>query len=710
MPSRMRRSSEQRPIGLRAWAVSLVLVMGGAWAVFHFVDPRRLAGRWPFGVERSEVDAYAAVAALPFAEKDSVRVPVLYLGPTRRSGSCWPADRGRGRDTRWMETNGFGDSVDVRPLRSAADGLHVRLRPGSELRGQRSFTLRPATDELLRARFVQLLATELEVLAPELSLVRVISCGKDLGIHVKEEVPDGHFLARHGVSGATAVDLVFDPRLGHDLVPHVKGDSLANAGLRALWSGAGQHADAVAPALWAPWALLRSLAAPRDPWGGEHPAAYMVTEQQLIPVYRAPRPDQRGPARTMRSGPVTDLVGTEPFMRSFRAAQDRLTTKRGELRERLLLVAATWVPVLHAGEAVHVHMARAEALIDELLRSLQDRELVGRLGLPVEPWPGYALLAGQEQPLASATGVVEADALAELERTTKLVVQGDSVVFPRGKYRIDGAIRFPQGHRVILLPGARIELGSDAQLQVRGPLEVRGTKLNPVFIRPAAREVQHNGLEVIASGRDTVLLSGLQMSGARAGGTLVRLQGAAKVRAEGCMLDGAPGGTLVHAVGGDVELLGGVLQGGTIRFTQTKALVKDVIMRGATRGRGAGGMLVEGGRVRVEGGAFVAQSGAGLTCNSAAQVLMLGSTIEGCATAMKVGDGATVYADDVRFRSNDLVFSVRSEGTLRGGSRVLLYRNSFADNGRDREVDGGSTITDGGTLPEDVRTGARFIP
>ncbi|MEZ4755244.1 MAG: hypothetical protein R2817_00285 [Flavobacteriales bacterium] len=706
----MRRSSEQRPIGLRAWAVSLVLVMGGAWAVFHFVDPHRLAGRWPFGVDRTEVDAYAAVAVLPFAEKDSVRVPVLYLGPTRRSGSCWPADRGRGRDTRWMETNGFGDSVDVRPLRSEADGLHVRLRPGSELRGQRSFTLRPATDELLRARFVQLLATELEVLAPELSLIRVISCGKDLGIHVKEEVPDGHFLARHGVSGATAIELVFDPRLGHDLVPRVKGDSLANERLRALWSSSGRHGDAVGVGAWSHWSLLRMLASPDDPWGGEHPSAFMATEQQLIPVFRAPRPDLRGPARTMRSGPVTALVGTEPFVRSFRAAQDRLTTKRGELRERLLLVATTWVPMLHTGEAVHVHMARAEALIDELLRSLQDRELVGRLGLPVEPWPGYALLASEHAPLLSGSEVQEADALAELRRTTKLVVEGDSVVFPRGKYRINGALRFPQGHRVILLPGARIELGADAQLQVRGPLEVRGTKLNPVFVRPAEKGMPHQGLDVVGGAGDAAHISGLQMSGGRADRALVRMQGMAQVVVQGSVLEGASGGTLLHVLGGEVELRGGMMQGGAVQLTQTKALLKDVLLRGAARGRGAGGVVVEGGLVRIEGGATMGQEGAGVRCSSAAKVLLLGAVIDGCAIGLEVRDGATVHVDDVRFRKNDLVFSVSSAGSVRGSSRVVLYRNSFQDNGRDREVDADSSVNEVGTLMEAVRSGERFIP
>lgn len=711
MPSPMRRSSEQRPLSLRPWIVAVVLVFGGMLAALHFADPHRMAGTWPFGVRPGEVDLYAGIADLPFVGSDSVRVPVMYLGSTQRSGRCWPDDRGRGRDTRWLETTGFGDSVEVRPLRSEPNALVVRLRNKAELRGQRAFILRPATDALLRARLVHLLAVELEVLAPELTLVRLVSCGKDLGIHVKEEVVDDFFLQRQGLGGAASIDLLFDPRAGHALVPRVKGDSLVNAQLLALWSRSAGDGEAVPVDAWARWALLRSLAVPNDPWAGEHPAAYRFAEQQLIPLWRAPRTSTLPALHTFRAGPVTAVVGTEAFAAAFRKAQDKLLAKRGELRERLQQVAAAWMPHLHADGSRRIHLARADAIIDELLRALTERDRVTTLQLPLEEAQGHGLLATTGAiPVMANEQVSEQDPLAELKRMTKLVAQGDSVVFPRGKYRINGELRFPQGHRVILLPGARIELGNDAQLQVRGPLEVRGTKLNPVFIRAAAKGVQHKGLEVVGGAGDAARISGLQMSGGGADRTLIRIQGMAQVAVQGCVLEGAPGGALLHVLGGEVDLRGGVLLGGTVQLTQTKAHLKDVLMRGAARGRGAGGLVVEGGRVRIEGGATMGQEGAGVRCANAAQVVLLGTVVEGCATGVEVRDGATVHVDDVRFRKNDLVMSVKTTGAVRGASRVVLYRNSFQDNARDREVDAGSSVTDGGVLSDAVRSGERFTP
>jgi hypothetical protein len=707
----MRRSNEQRSVSVRAWLVATVLVGGGVFALFHFADPRRLGGRWPLGISRVEVDAYAGLSALPFVAEDSVRIAVVYLSATAKSGRCWPEDRGRGWDTRWMETTGFGDSVEVRPLRSEADGLVVRLRGAADLRGQRSFTLRKLTDALLRARLVQLMAVELDVLSPELSLVRVISCGRDLGIHVKEEVVDAHFLRRHGAGDAVVVDVLFDPRAAHALAPLVKEDSLANAQLNALWRGQQEAKEALDVDAWARWSLLRSLAVPHDPWSGEHPMAYGLAELKLWPVWRAPRTTAANPMSTLREGPIGTMVHTEAYVTAFRKAQDRLQARRGELRDRMLGVAAVWVPKIHADDADHLHMARSAALIDELLAALQDRAQVTRTRLPLEPTPGHALLAGISAPSSLAPAAAPGtDALARLKRMTRLIAQGDSVVFPRGKYRIDGELRFPQGHRVIMLPGARIELGPDAQLQVRGELDVRGTKLNPVFIRSAAKGVQHKGIDVVGGAGDKAVVSGLQMSGGRKDGAMLRLQGLASVLVTGCVLEGASGGAALHVLGGEVEVRGGLVQGAVLQLTQAKTVMKDVVVRGAGRGRGPGGVLVEGGRARIEGGAVMGLEGAGIRGTNAAQVLLLNTLVEGCATGLQVRDGATFHADDVRFRRNDLVMSVSSAGAMRGAAKVVLYRNSFQDNARDREVDGGSSVTDGGVLSDVVRSGERFTP
>lgn len=698
-------------MSLRAWLVATVLVGGGVFALFHFADPRRLAGHWPLGISRVEVDAYAGLSALPFVAEDSVRIPVVYLSATPHSGRCWPEDRGRGWDTRWMETTDFGDSVEVRPLRSEADGLVLRLRGTAELRGQRSFTLRPVTDALLRARLVQLLAVELDVTGPELSLVRVISCGRDLGVHVKEEVVDEHFLRRLGTGDAVVVDVLFDPRAGHTLAPLVKEDSLANAHVQAVWRGERDAKDALDADAWARWSLLRSLAVPHDPWGGEHPVAVRTAELQLWPVWRAPRAATVAPMQALREGPIGTLVHSEAYTTAFRMAQDQLQAKRGELRERMRGVALAWVPKLHASGSTDLHLARVEAVIDELLDALGDRTRVAQIRSPLEPTPGQALLAGISAPSSLAPAAAPGtDALAKLKRMTRLIAQGDSVVFPRGKYRIDGELRFPQGHRVIMLPGARIELGPDAQLQVRGELEVRGTKLNPVFIRPAAKGVQHKGIDVVGRAGDKAVVTGLQMSGGRKDGAMLRLQGLASVLVTGCVLEGASGGAALHVLGGEVEVRGGLVQSAVLQLTQAKTVMKDVVVRGAGRGRGPGGVLVEGGRARIEGGAVLGLEGAGIRGTNAAQVLLLYTLVEGCATGLQVRDGATFHADDVRFRRNDLVMSVSSAGAMRGASKVVLYRNSFQDNARDREVDGGSSVTDGGVLSDVVRSGDRFTP
>lgn len=722
MRSPMRRSIERRSVGVIAWLVGLLAVAAVLVASFALVSPDRLAGAWPMGIRSTEVDGYAKWLDVSFSDSVGRPVPVYYISASGRSKRCSWEDDGRGWERRWLEGEGYGDSVKVRRMRSEDGGLLVELKEGTLLREQRAFVLRPAGPEAIRQKYLEMLATEMGLLTPELTLVRLVSCGSDLGLHLKEEVVDAHFLQRRGMQDGSAFTTLFDPRTGFDLVPVIKGDSAASAGLRAIWTMGGKALPApedvgntVDQRALAAWLLLRWLSFPDDPLNGEHVMGFRWGQRQVVPVYRSLRRDAMttGPLTTYRSTPITVLLQDPDLRNLFRAAQDELLAKRGQLRERAEAIDRVWVPQLAAGDALDHTLARVGHMRDELLMvRLSQRDAFEQLSRPLERMPGWSVYGGGTlMPLAISMPAASEDHLKNLLRMTKLQSVGDSIIFPRGKYTIAEDLLLPAGTHVVMLPGARLEVAPGRRIVCRGDLHIRGTRINPVFIRPMRDTEPFAGLDVIRDGGGEVRITGLQMSGGGAGGAaMLRVQGVERTAVEGAILDGKGGLPLLWVAGGDVFVTGGTVTGGHLSFMQSGGTLKNVEMRGAARGTGDAGVILDGSRMRIEGGSITRSSGAAVDVRNGAQLLLLGLRCEANTTALLAVDGSLVHVDACRFVDNATVFELRSEKATRGATRLLLYTNEFLDNTRDRVVDARSSVLDGQRLDDKVRRGGQLIP
>ena len=167
---------------------------------------------------------------------------------------------------------------------------------------------------------------------------------------------------------------------------------------------------------------------------------------------------------------------------------------------------------------------------------------------------------------------------------------------------------------------------------------------------------------------------------------------------------------LLWVAGGEVFVTGGTVTGGHLSFIQAGGTLKNVELRGAPKGTGDAGVILDGSRMRIEGGSITRSSSAAVDVRNGAQVLLLGLRCEANTTALLAVDGSLVHADACRFVDNATVFELRSEKATRGATRLLLYTNEFLDNTRDRVVDARSSVLDGQRLDDKVRRGDQLIP
>ncbi|MCB0779639.1 MAG: CotH kinase family protein, partial [Flavobacteriales bacterium] len=84
---------------------------------------------------------------------------------------------------------------------------------------QRQLVLIPAGEGPIRAKFEQVLADELGVLAPEVGFVRLVICGEDRGMFIKEERVDRTFLRKHRIMEGQLVEMGLDPWRPDQLLP-----------------------------------------------------------------------------------------------------------------------------------------------------------------------------------------------------------------------------------------------------------------------------------------------------------------------------------------------------------------------------------------------------------------------------------------------------------------------------------------------------------
>ena len=352
---------------------------------------------------------------------------------------------------------------------------------------------------------------------------------------------------------------------------------------------------------------------------------------------------------------------------------------------RLQAMEEAWSPVLASGDRGLVQ-ARARRVRSALLERLREGDPIAWWDRPLLPPAGAGQYALDRRDRS----------LAAIAEDLGGSVFGDTLFLDRGRYRVREDLVLPPGAALVLLSGARLELDPGRSILCRGPLHVRATPVNPVFIRPAVGDSAFGALAVSGDGTTPCSIDGLRMSGGQGASVagmhhsgMLSLHGVNLAMRRSELEDGR-GEDLLNLKDSEVLI-------GECRFMEALSDLVDLdrctgVISGCwfdQAGTGGEGDALDlgGGRTTITDCTFEGAGDKGLSVGEIARVAVRGCTFRGNAIAMAVKDLSIAHVEGCLFIGNDLVFSVRRASGIYGGARLFLYPNTFVDNGRDREVD-----------------------
>jgi len=688
-------------VGIVPWLIGLVLVGGGLVGMFSLGRSSWLHYLPGLRIGTAEWNLYQALFDRHPASARIAALPILRFGTSGEVPECMEAQRGGAWRTRWFEGDGYGDSVEVRNLLDRA-GHAIRFKKNALYKEQRRIMLTPATIEAMRAKQLESIAQELGLITPALSLTRVLTCGTDRGLHMQQEWVDDELLVRRGLRGGTLVKMGMDPTRPDAQFPIIEADSAEQVKLRgiverAMSEAANGSTDMLAGIMdektAAAWALMAWVDG-RDLREAPVSLVYHWSTARFSPVYQVPTSSVHGASNDpLVYNLITPLFKRPAFKARFARMQAELATAWPELQQRHAATYALWASLVNASDtamitATHIANNAAVTHLDRVLHQ----------------GPGHATFVhGMALPPVAIIAGPDTLALAQLAKRYKLTLQGDTIIFPRGKYEINEDLEFPAGRSVVLLQGARLFMAPGRSMLVKGDLFIRGTLRNPVFIRPQDDDRPFGTLAVLGGTSQRCAISGLYVSGgvgAKLAGVscegMVTVQGAALTSIVNSVFqeNGAAASLVVD--GGEVELREVRYEGSAQRFVRLdhiRGVVRDVVMVG---GRGATtGLSIGAGTVAVLGGTYTALKDAAIVADGASQVLVRRARLSQNAVVVRSAGRAEVHVEGNTVDGNDVVFTIQSDMP---GDRIIVYPNHYSDNTTERS--GTSGYKDVPTLDE----------
>ena len=691
----MKRSIKPRKVGMMPWLIGLGLMGGLLFLLFSFGQAHWLR-KLPFAAaEGDEWTIYNALFDRSTTRSDTSTSVIYRFGGSSEVAACIEDQRGGAWRTRWFEADGYGDSVEVRNLSDRA-GILVRFKKTALYRDQRRIMLTPATAEHERSPLLVSLAAEMGLVTTSTSRVRVLSCGKELGEYSRTEWVDAEMLERKGLHGVTLLKQGFDPSRPDQQFVAIDADSSERVQLRGVVERALSEVqrgntdmlaglvDEKAAVAW----LLMAWIDGRDLRAEPVTFIYHWSTGHFSPIYQPP--SRTGPSADgapLAYNLLTPLLRRPAFKALFQKRQAELAAKLPELEQR-------WRSNMGMDTSTRTIFSATH---------LADVNAVTHLDRPLLFGPGHATFVnGMYLPPVATVSNEDTAMLALISKRYKLVVQGDSVIFPRGKYMINEDLEFPAGRSVLMLQGARIFLAAGKSIVCKGDLYVRGTLRNPVFIRPQDDDAPFGSVALLGSGSQQCAISGLYVSGgsgAKLFGTncegMVTLQGAARTKVMSSVFQENTAGASLIVDGGDLEMNDVRCEGGAkefVRVDHVQGVLRDLTLVGA-RANTTTGLHVGTGTVAVIRGVFMGLRGNGILVDGAAQVLVRKARISQNAVAVRSEGRAVVHVEGNAIDGNDLVFATDAGGS---GSRIILYPNTLTGNKLEREV--GSSIVEESAL------------
>ncbi|MBL7981024.1 MAG: hypothetical protein JNL52_04360 [Flavobacteriales bacterium] len=719
----MRRPAKRTAIGLWPLLGGMLVPLALLVLVFSVADHRLLAGRWPFSISNAEVDAYAALLDLRPEDRGEARAEIYRFGGSKKDAACLMDHTGPGWTDRWFEADGYGDSVEVRRLRTVEGGFVVKFKRAEPFRAQRHIVLMPASVESMRAKYLEVLAGELGLVTPEVSFVRVIACGRDLGLFRKEERIDADLLEKQRMADGALFEQGYDARRPDHLFPAFDDDTTAAAMLRstlrlARADMAAGHTNALYHVVDRDAAVGRLLmhVLERDGFQEEDVFAYRWSEGRLVPLYRSAR---NATDVGVNDGPLTwdpllALLSDVRVREALRARWEKLLEERWRLRERFLTMDRAWLPLLAPPGGLAMARARTARMHDELLGSgVAALDPLKVLDHQLVDGPGRASF---EQDTTAVQrywpALDDARSVQRIVQRYKASVLGDTIIFPRGRYQVDEDLVFPFGKHVVLLQGARFELAPGVSVICQGSLQVRGTKRNPVFVRALRAGAPFGVFAVLGDKRISCSIRGLQLDGgseARICGAYFSGQfavhGAAYTALVDCVIGANAGEDAVNVKGGRVLLQDCIFENGMADLVDLDLCTGRVLrctFRSGRKDSNGDGLDVSGARVLVEACRFQGMMDKAISVGEASQLLVRTSQFDGNAHGVVAKDLSIAHVIDNVFTDNGLVFAAYRKKPIYGGARLMRYPNVYNGDQRQQEVDAFSEVTSVERMDEKV--------
>lgn len=658
----------------KALLLGIVVPVTLLLALFSLMPYEVMTRHWPLGVQRQEVEFFQRWFDRRPAE---VQVDSILRFDLDSIGAQEPvADASA--VTRWFSTTGYRDSVQVMRSLKQADAWRIDFPERQYYQGQRSVVLIPADLASIRARFAQLVAEEQGTVMPEVGLVRLYIGGKDRGVFTCEERITPDMLERQGFA-----EVANDLGVAKAVDGNAEMEARTWTAQRAA-QGDTAHMD---PAAVTTLGLLRYALDQRDNWDPR--ALFDRSRGRWMPVdYAVPRQwkDLFGDNATAGTWP---WLQTPQAHTAMRALAERLRADSARWSERFAAEEATWAAALSGGASIGYVQARLASERKAFLTRLFAPAPEAVFGDPV---PAGAL----------------AQAPLKLDPWLAPYAHGDTLRFDRGVHTIDHDIEVPRGMSVIIGKGARFFIAPGRSLVVNGPLYMRGTDPNPVFIRPVDANAPYGVIAVHGDGNTPCVLRGVRMSGGSSAWIAGRYHSGmltfqdCKVTLEDCTISGSGGEDAVNVKRGQVRLIGCVFSAAKddlVDLDYTRGEVRGCTFVGAMAGdtlaSNGDGLDLSDSRILVEECHFEGLGDKGLSAGEGTEVFVQGSVFRNNTLGMAVKDRSVAHAERNVFAANKKVFGVYRKKSVFGGGTLTVFGNTYEGNAAEREVDAHSTFTEG---------------
>lgn len=670
----MRKGKRSRP-SIQAWLFALAIPAVALFMLFSLLPYERMVAPWPVGIAQGEVMAYQHL----FDRRPGQHVEGQAERFTLSAGSAegtflLSSEEGEEVPATWVQLPGGGTNA------AAAGAFGLDLPHEDAFRGATALAWVPADLLALRTLYAQAVADSLDLLAPPITLAQLARGNKDATPYLVQERITPDLLLKHApvAMALFAPDGTVPP---DDRGARAFGDTIGNA--RLAHPLRADRFDTAATAALGLLACAEQRPALLDGAAG---AMYDRVTGTVTPLYR------------MDHG--IRAVPEEAVATAFRAAlsdagnQERITRLAARLRAdsaawaaRLLTIDSAAVPVLAQGRNIGLVQAEVDRARERFLQRLFHPSAAACLGaatpappaepIPLDPW----LVQFRTHP--------------------------DTLRFVRGKYEIDHDLVLPAGMAVVLERGTRWFMGPGVSVVVNGELHMRGTDLNPVFIRPLEDGRPWGAIAVNGGGDTRVRIRGLRISGGsdllwegvQHGGMLSFI--GSDVRMDHCRIGGNEGDAAISLRRGTMAMADCQLFGaahGFISLAEVRGSIERTAFVQPAGGRAAterNGLLMRASHVLIRGCTFADLPFTALRMGRGSEALLTRSSFTGNATAITAVDGSLAHVEGCDFIGNGKVFVLRREHPVLGGAQLRLNASNFAGNGAEHEVDAASTLDTG---------------